>query len=280
MSQKLKKIPQKISKIAIELLNLKNNEPLNPDQMYKMAIECGLCEKHGYFPNGKTPHSSFAAPIYADIKHNPNSIFEVAALKPKKLIRIKSQNPAENPPHKAAEVQTLFEPTKSAESVFEPNEQVKRDLIKRILEKEPKFFEKLALDLMRKMGYGVDDDDGFSLTQSSRDGGVDGIISEDRLGFSKIYIQAKRYDKGQIGRPELQKFVGTIDDKPTKKGLFITTATFTKDAAEYAKTRQNCTITLIDGKRLAELLLEYELGVEIKEIKKIYKINSDYFNDE
>lgn len=155
--------------------------------------------------------------------------------------------------------------------------EVKDEIISRILEREPRFFENLALELMKKIGYDVG---GSSLTQNGADGGIDGIINEDLFGFSKIYIQAKRYDKGKIGRDALQAFAGALSNKPTTKGLFITTSTFTKEAIEFAKEHQNYSIVLIDKYRLTDLMLKYEVGVEVKEIKKIYKIDADFFEQE
>lgn len=110
---------------------------------------------------------------------------------------------------------------------------------------------------------------------------IDGIIDEDILGFSKIYIQSKRYDtdKGSmVSRPKIQEFVGALSDKKTYKGLFITTASFSKDAKEYAQNLQSHSIALVDRDKLAELLIEYELGVQVKDIKKIYKIDTDFFD--
>ncbi|EKR8079640.1 restriction endonuclease [Campylobacter fetus] len=155
--------------------------------------------------------------------------------------------------------------------------EVKDEIISRILEREPRFFENLALELMKKIGYDVG---GSSLTKNGADGGIDGIINEDLFGFSKIYIQAKRYDKSKIGRDTLQAFAGALSNKPTTKGLFITTSTFTKEAIEFSMEHQNYSIILIDKYRLTDLMLKYEVGVEVKEIKKIYKVDTDFFEQE
>ncbi|MCD8213217.1 MAG: restriction endonuclease [Campylobacter sp.] len=162
------------------------------------------------------------------------------------------------------------------ESVEKINNEVKAELIRMILQKEPKFFENLAVELLKKMGYGADG----SATQLSRDGGIDGIISEDKLGLSKIYIQAKRFANGLVGVKDLREFGGVVSSTKSRKGVFITTSNFTKEAHEYANNHQGCSIALIDGERLAQLMLDYEIGVEVREIKKIYKINSDFFDEE
>ncbi|MDA3049899.1 restriction endonuclease [Campylobacter sp. JMF_02 ED1] len=159
----------------------------------------------------------------------------------------------------------------------EINEKVKSELLDRILQNEPRFFENLALRLLEKIGYGVSMGE---LTQNGADGGIDGIVNEDILGFSKIYIQAKRFDKGVVGRPEIQKFVGVLATKPTKKGLFITTSKFSNEAVEFASNLQGYSVVLIDGDRLLDLMLKYKLGVQVKEIKEIFAVDNDFFDDE
>ncbi len=137
----------------------------------------------------------------------------------------------------------------------------------------PAFFENLVVDLMRSMNYGA----GF-VTKSSGDGGIDGIIPEDRLGFSLIYIQAKRWDpKTTITKPEIQKFAGAMMGPPkVEKGLFITTAQFSQGARDFADAQH---IILVDGQRLTELMIEYGLGVSVQSTYSIKRIDSDYFAD-
>ncbi|MDA3047953.1 restriction endonuclease [Campylobacter sp. JMF_08 NE1] len=159
----------------------------------------------------------------------------------------------------------------------EINDNVKSEIMDRILHNEPRFFENLALRLLEKIGYGVSMGE---LTQNGADGGIDGIVNEDILGFSKIYIQAKRFDKGVVGRPEIQKFVGVLATKPTKKGLFITTSKFSNEAVEFASNLQGYSVVLIDGDRLLDLMLKYKLGVQVKEIKEIFAVDNDFFDDE
>jgi restriction system protein len=114
----------------------------------------------------------------------------------------------------------------------------------------------------------------------SGDQGIDGIIKEDRLGLDIIYIQAKRWaDNNAVGRPEIQKFVGALAGQGAKKGIFITTSYFTKEALEYAP-RNEIKIVLIDGEELGQLMIDYNLGVSTKEIYEIKRIDHDYFGDE
>jgi restriction system protein len=156
--------------------------------------------------------------------------------------------------------------------------ELSKNILKNIEEVSPYKFEEIVVDLLIKMGYGGSDFENGEVTQKSSDEGIDGIIKEDKLGLDKIYVQAKRWKKeAKIGRPEIQKFVGALDGQRAKKGIFITTAFFTKEALEYAKNTSNATIVLIDGEQLANLMIEYEAGVTIKDIIKISKIDSDYF---
>ncbi|OOF58965.1 restriction endonuclease [Rodentibacter myodis] len=156
------------------------------------------------------------------------------------------------------------------------NEALKIQILDEIKNQSPQFFEDLVLNLLDRMGYGLNGQK--SLTQNSADGGIDGIISEDELGLSKIYIQAKRWGNN-ISRPELQKFVGAISDKPTKKGVFITTSDFSREAIEFAKKSQSTTIVLINGNRLCDLMIKYKLGVYVEKTIELCKIDQDFFEN-
>lgn len=151
-------------------------------------------------------------------------------------------------------------------------------LLNQIKDGSPYFFEKLVLDLLIKMGYGGSEIDNSELTQKGSDEGIDGIIKEDKLGLDKIYVQAKKWGHN-IGRPEIQKFVGALQGQRAKKGIFITTSTFSKDAFEYIK-NLDVAVILIDGKKLTEYMIESELGVTLKDNYKIFNIDTDYFMDE
>lgn len=154
-------------------------------------------------------------------------------------------------------------------------ENLKEQILNQVLACHPSFFEQLVVDLLLKMGYGSDELSGHVLGKS-HDGGIDGVIYEDKLGLDKIYIQAKRNDKGNaVGRPLLQAFVGAMQD--VKKGVFITTSTFTKEAWNYEKMQQQKNLKLIDGDLLAELIIRYELGLEKIQTYNVYKINDDYY---
>ena len=152
---------------------------------------------------------------------------------------------------------------------------LKREILDHIFDCHPSFFEQLVVNLLLEMGYGSDELSGRVLGKS-HDGGIDGVIYEDRLGLSKIYIQAKRNDSGNtIGRPLLQAFVGAMQD--VQKGVFITTSSFTKEAKSYAERQQQKSLKLIDGDLLAELMIKYGIGLEKVQTYTVYKINEDYF---
>ncbi len=152
------------------------------------------------------------------------------------------------------------------------------ELLTRIKGNSPKFFELLVVDLMIALGYGGSRDDAGRSIGQSGDEGIDGIIKEDRLGLDVIYLQAKRWE-GSVGRPEIQKFVGALHGKRAKKGVFITTGTFTSEAAGYVATIDPKVI-LIDGRMLADLMIDYNLGVSTSVNYEIKKIDTDYLEEE
>lgn len=155
------------------------------------------------------------------------------------------------------------------------------DILIEIMNQSSDFFEKLVVDLLVNMGYGGSKIENSQVLGKVGDEGIDGVIKEDKLGFDKIYIQAKRWDiKRTVGRPELQKFVGALTGQGATKGAFITTAQFTKEAKQYVGKQNACKIVLIDGKTLAEQMIEYNLGVSIENTYYIKRIDTDYFLNE
>ena len=154
---------------------------------------------------------------------------------------------------------------------------LKHSLLEKVRECHPSFFEKLVVDLLIAMGYGCDDESG-QVIGKSHDGGIDGIISEDKLGLNLIYIQAKRYNEGNsVGRPEIQRFIGAM--QKAEKGVFITTSKFTKEALDFANAESRKHIKLIDGDSLVELMIKHSVGLERIKEYVVYKINEDYFED-
>ena len=154
--------------------------------------------------------------------------------------------------------------------------ETQKQLIEAILNNPPAFFEELVVRLLLKLGYGYSQDSGM-VVGKSHDGGIDGIINEDALGLDKIYVQAKRYASSQsIGRPELQAFAGAMMAGGVKKGVFITTSTFTKSARDFSIQQTEKNISLIDGDTLTALMIQNEVGVRSVQS---YTLNSEYLQN-
>jgi len=159
-------------------------------------------------------------------------------------------------------------------------EQLAKEILERIMKKSPDFFEKLIIDLLQAMGYGGSLEDAGSVTKKTADEGIDGTIKEDKLGLDVVYIQAKRWNADRlVGRPEIQKFVGALAGYGAKKGIFVTTSDFTREARDYIP-RTDTKIVLINGQMLANLMIEYNVGVSVDIKYEIKKIDNDYFDEE
>ncbi|MEI6291038.1 MAG: restriction endonuclease [Chloroflexota bacterium] len=160
-------------------------------------------------------------------------------------------------------------------------QEIREDLIQEILDTvktcPASFFERLVVELLVKIGYGGSRKEASRAVGKSGDGGIDGIIDEDRLGLDAIYIQAKRWE-GNVGRPEIQKFVGALMGKKAKKGIFITTSGFTSDAISFAHTI-DYNVVLLDGRKVAELMIDFDIGVTEVSVYKLKRIDSDYFSN-
>jgi restriction system protein len=155
-----------------------------------------------------------------------------------------------------------------------------QELLDTVRKLSPLFFERLVVELLVKMGYGGSIKDAGKAIGKTGDEGIDGTIKEDRLGLDIIYIQAKRWQAANVvGRPELHKFVGALAGQGAKKGIFITTSSFTKDASSYTP-RNETKIVLIDGVQLTQLMIDYNLGVSPQRVYEIKKLDSDYFEEE
>jgi len=154
------------------------------------------------------------------------------------------------------------------------------ELLTKVIELSPAFFERLVIDLLVKMGYGGSIKDAGKAIGKSGDEGIDGTIKEDKLGLDIIYVQAKRWKTGNVvGRPEIQKFVGALAGQGAKKGIFITTSSFTKEALEYTP-KNETKIVLIDGERLSQHMIDFNIGCTIQQTYELKKIDSDYFDEE
>lgn len=149
---------------------------------------------------------------------------------------------------------------------------LKKDLLDKLHESNPYYFEKIVLKLFKKMGYGD-----FEETTKSHDGGIDGIINQDQLGIEKIYIQAKRYsENNRVREPEIRNFIGAMSGD-VSKGIFVTTSIFDDSAVKKAKDARNHKIILIDGNQLVELMVKYNIGVQIKNTYEVKEVDEDFF---
>lgn len=173
--------------------------------------------------------------------------------------------------------------TETPEAVLERahetlNDELAAQLLDEIADHTPTFFEKVVLDLMKAMGYGGWGDAAGRLTSAGADEGIDGIIHEDRLGLDAIYLQAKRW-QGPVGRPEIHKFVGALHGRRARKGVFVTTSTFTREAVDYAA-QIDTKIVLVDGRTLARLMILHDVGCAPAQTFVVKKLDSDYFVEE
>lgn len=169
-------------------------------------------------------------------------------------------------------------PTEQLEQAYESiSNDLAADLLSKVMEQTPKFFEHLVVDLLVKMGYGGTNSNAAQVTQLTNDEGIDGIIYEDKLGLDKIYLQAKRWTN-PVGRPVIQQFAGALVGQNATKGVFITTSSYSKEARNYvAGLHQK--IVLIDGNELAKYMIEYNVGVSTKKIYEVKRIDNDYFEE-
>jgi restriction system protein len=181
--------------------------------------------------------------------------------------------------HEVSVAETKISPEEQIESAYaQLRRALASDLLIRIQAAAPDFFERLVVELLLKMGYGGSRQDAGRAIGRSGDGGIDGIINEDRLGLDSIYLQAKRWEN-PVGRPEIQKFAGALAEHRAKKGVFITTSSFTKEAVASA-TKHDARIVLIDGEKLATLMIDHGLGVTLEASYEVKRIDSDYFAEE
>jgi restriction system protein len=177
------------------------------------------------------------------------------------------QDPGQTPEERLAAVYGLIRSSLAA------------DLLETVKRSSPGFFERLVIDLLVAMGYGGSEEDAARAVGGTGDGGIDGMIKEDKLGLDAVYVQAKRWN-GTVGRPAIQAFAGSLEGQRARKGIFITTSDFSQDALDYAQ-RIEKRIVLINGRELAELMIDHNVGVEIKgKPYTVKKIDQDYFEED
>lgn len=227
--------------------------------------------KRGFWiltPEGSAFASKYPSEIPDEIIENIATGFSSVRLRP-------MPNEGEVNAHIVSDHSGTESPDDRLESaVKELRSTVASELLQILATVSPTYFETIVLDLLHRMGYGASRND-LQRVGGSGDGGIDGIISLDRLGFEKVYVQAKRWQTN-VGSPELQAFYGALAGQRAKKGVFITTSSFTSQAVAFAKSVEG--IVLIDGNRLADLMIDHEIGVTLRPVK-VPKIDSDYFDE-
>lgn len=201
-------------------------------------------------------------------------IEKIAKVPPDSRLTTDPDSPATSPPQ-APPSEGGSPDERIDQAIGELNDSVASELLDLIGESSPTFFEHLVLDLLHALGYGTSRAD-LQRVGGSSDGGIDGVISLDRLGLEKVYVQAKRW-QNNVGRPEIQGFFGALAGRRAKKGVFITTSAFTREARDYAN-QVSDSIVLVDGARLARLMIEHGVGVTHRPLK-VAQVDSDYFDE-
>jgi restriction system protein len=170
-------------------------------------------------------------------------------------------------------------PSEALESAYENlRNELADELLAKLKKSSPAFFERIVVELLVKMGYGGSRVDAGKAIGRSGDGGIDGIIKEDRLGLDVVYIQAKRWDNNSVGRPDVMQFAGALQAQKASKGIFITTSKFTDEARSYVS-QIGSKIVLIDGERLTNLMIDNDVGVSMVSLYPVKKIDTDYFDE-
>lgn len=170
-------------------------------------------------------------------------------------------------------------PSEALENAYENlRDELIDEMLAKLKKSSPSFFERIVVDLLVRMGYGGSRADAGKAIGKSGDGGIDGIIKEDKLGLDIVYIQAKRWDNNPVGRPDVMQFAGALQAQKAAKGIFITTSRFTEDARNYV-TQIGSKIVLIDGEQLSQLMIDHDVGVSTVSLYPVKKIDIDYFDE-
>jgi restriction system protein len=176
-------------------------------------------------------------------------------------------------------VSEIITPSEALEDAYKDlREDLIDELLAKLVSSSPSFFERIVVDLLVRMGYGGSRADAGKAIGKTGDGGIDGIIKEDKLGLDVVYIQAKRWVNTRVGRPDVMQFVGALQGQKAAKGIFITTTRFTEDARNYVS-QIGSKIVLIDGNELANLMVDHDVGVSTVSLYPVKRIDADYFDE-
>ena len=197
------------------------------------------------------------------------------------FVEFYGRKPKASPKHQKEEIasevveKTPIEVLEEAYSQL--NNQLASEVLASLMDVSPQKFEQIVVDVLVAMGYGGSLEDAGTVTAYVKDDGIDGVIKEDKLGLDKIYVQAKRWSNC-VGQPEIQKFVGALVGQGAKKGVFITTSYFSKEARQF-QPKGDIKVVLIDGQELANYMIEYSVGVSLKQSYQIKRLDTDYFEE-
>lgn len=245
----------------------------------RMAWPKVYMQRAGLFSSAKRGHFQITDRGLAVLAEKPSRVDIKLLDRFPEFVEFRTKKDQTNTSSDVEATETTATPEETLESAYQ---RIRRDLAAELLDRvkkgSPAFFEQLVVDLLLRMGYGGSRHQAGQAIGRSGDEGIDGVISEDRLGLDAIYLQAKRWD-GTVGRPEVQKFVGALHGKRAKKGVFLTTGTFSADAREYVS-HIDPKVVLIDGHNLVDLMIDHDLGVASNATYHLKKIDSDYFNED
>ena len=214
------------------------------------------------------------------LMQNPKEINVTTLLRFPEFKQFKAHVDMGGTPGARATVTTKETPEEALEVSYQRvRNNLANELLTQIKAVSPTMFEQVVLDLLVKMGYGGTYREARQAVGGTGDEGIDGTINEDKLGLDRIYIQAKRWQNSVVGRPEVQKFAGALQGKHARKGIFITTSDFTKEAREYANQIEN-RIILLDGNQIVQLMLDHKVGVNVASTYEVAKIDTDYFAED
>jgi len=214
------------------------------------------------------------------LKNNPPTISTKFLVQYPEFVAFQNASRQTTKPTKETEGSESETPEEILETSYQSlRSNLAQEILERVKKCSPRFFESLVVDLLVAMGYGGSRKDAGQAVGQSGDGGIDGIIKEDKLGLDAVYIQAKRWDNTTVGRPELQKFVGSLAGRKARKGVFITTSQFSDEARKYVDGLE-MKIVLIDGEELTQLMIDHGIGVTELATYIVKKIDSDYFGED
>lgn len=214
------------------------------------------------------------------LAENPEKLNTKYLMRYKEFVQFQSTSSRHAPSSPASRTEEEIEtPLERLERAYQGiRHDLASDLLERARNVPPEFFERLVVEVLVAMGYGGNIRDAGKAIGRSGDGGIDGIIKEDRLGLDVIYVQAKRWE-GCVGRPEIQKFVGALSGQRAKKGVFITTGRFSEEAHQYAQ-QIDVKLVLIDGEQLSQYMIDFGVGTAVQQVFEVRKVDEDYFEQE